>query len=72
MARKKTYEEYVAQVAKINPNIEVIGTFVNSRVKILHKCRIDGYEWMVDPNHIVAGTGYPVMCWENKNDKIFY
>lgn len=71
MARKKTHEEYVAQVAKINPNIEVIGTFVNSRVKILHKCRIDGYEWMVDPNHIVAGTGCPLCAGKIKTTKSF-
>lgn len=57
--KKKTHEEYVAEVAAINPNIEVIGTYINARTKILHKCKIDGYEWCVKPSAILSGIGCP-------------
>lgn len=59
MAKKKTHEEYVEQVAVINPNIEVIGIYVDSMKKILHRCKIDGCEWYVIPNSILHGTGCP-------------
>lgn len=57
--KKKTHEEYVAQVAEINPNIEVIGHYTGSMDKTLHRCKIDGYEWYVIPNSILHGTGCP-------------
>lgn len=44
MGRRITHEEYVKRVTEINPNIEVIGIYVDSKTKILHKCKIDGYE----------------------------
>ena len=59
MARKKTHEEYVKEVFKINSNIEVIGKYINNKTKILHKCKIDGYEWYVIPKSILKGCGCP-------------
>ena len=34
MSKKKTHEEYVVEVAKANPNIEVIGTYTNIKTKV--------------------------------------
>lgn len=60
MARKKkTHEEYVDEVARINPNIEVVGTYINSYTPILHRCKIDGCEWSPIPNSIIQGCGCP-------------
>lgn len=59
MSRKKTHEEYVAELAGINPNIEVVGEYVNSKTKIIHRCKIDGYEWRVAPVCILRGQGCP-------------
>ena len=44
MGSKKTHEEYVAEVAAININIEVVGTYVNAKTKILHRCKVDDHE----------------------------
>lgn len=57
---KKTHQEYIDEAAKINPNIEVIGEYVNTNTKILHRCKIDGYEWMISPHTILCGHGCPV------------
>lgn len=57
---KKTHDEYVEEVSKINPKIEVIGKYINSRIKILHRCLIDNYEWMAEPSRILLGDGCPV------------
>lgn len=57
---KKTHDEYVKNLALINHNIEVIGRYVNARTPILHKCKIDGYEWIVRPNNILSGQSCPI------------
>lgn len=56
----RTYEQYIKKLAIINPNIEVLGTYINTQTKILHKCKIDGYKWEVDPSHLLCGRGCPV------------
>lgn len=59
MGKKKTHNEYVEEVAIKNPNVEVVGAYVSSQVSILHKCKLDGYEWMARPNNILHGKGCP-------------
>lgn len=57
--KKKTHEEYVAEVAIKNPNIEVVDVYIDAKTKIKHKCLIDGYEWDAKPNNILSGKGCP-------------
>lgn len=59
MGKKKTHNEYVAEVAIINPDIEVIGQYLGGHISILHKCKIDGCEWMAMPSNILRGRGCP-------------
>ena len=65
MARKKTHEKYVTEVTEINPNIEVVGFYTYAKIKILHRCKIDRYEWEATPNNILRGQGCP-KCAGNK------
>lgn len=58
--RKRTHEEYVAQVAQLNPNIEVVEKYIERHTKILHRCKIDGHEWYATPGDILKGGGCPV------------
>lgn len=60
LTRKKTHEEYIAEVAKLHPNIKVLGKYINNKIKILHKCQIDNYEWESTPNQILRRRGCPV------------
>lgn len=60
MSKRKTHEEYIAQVLEINPNIEVIGTYVANNIKVLHKCKIDGCKWEAIPSNILRGKGCPL------------
>lgn len=59
MGKLKDHDEYVAKVAKINPNIEVVERYINARTKILHRCKIDGYEWYTYPYSTLSGYGCP-------------
>ena len=63
---RKTYKEYVEKVKEINHNIIVLGTYTNARTPILHKCKIDGHEWMTSPYHILSGKGCPKCAGNNK------
>ena len=55
MGRKKTHEEYVVEVAQLNPNIEVIGTYIDTDTKIQHRCKIDDHIWEAIPHNILKG-----------------
>ena len=59
MAKRKTHEEYVEEVSVVNPNIEVVGIYDGVHTKILHRCLIDGYEWLATPANILKGRGCP-------------
>lgn len=63
--KRRTHEEYVLELNEINPNIEVVDTFINTVTKIKHRCKIDGHEWMVRPHDILRGRGCPV-CGKQK------
>lgn len=56
---KKTQEQYVNEVANINPLIEVIGTYINARTPVLHRCKVDGHIWPAVPYVILRGDGCP-------------
>ena len=62
--KKKTHEEYVAELAIKNPNVEVIGQYIGACVKILHRCKIHDIEWMAYPDNILHGHGC-YMCGNN-------
>lgn len=55
----KTHEEYVAELNAINPNIEVIGEYSGMLNGILHRCKIDKYEWITPPSSLLSGSGCP-------------
>lgn len=57
---RKTTDEYILELAEKKPNIEVLGEYVNLKTKILHKCKICGYEWNTPPNNMLyAKNGCP-------------
>lgn len=67
--KKRTIDEYVSEVARINSDIEIIGQYINAATPILHKCKLDGHEWFAQPNHILSGHGCPV-CNNSIGEKL--
>lgn len=57
--QKRSHEQFVEEMNRINPNIQIIGRYINVKTKILCKCKIDGYEWEVVPSSILKGHGCP-------------
>lgn len=59
MRRKLTHEEFITRLHQINANIEVLGTYVNSKTKIKCKCKVCGHEWESTPSRLLNGHGCP-------------
>lgn len=58
-SKRKTNEEYIREIQQLNPNIEVVGEYHQANEKILHRCKLDGYEWYATPHNILRGRGCP-------------
>ena len=56
---KMPKEEFINKMNIINDKIEILGEYINSRIGILCRCKIDGYEWEPKPNHLLSGHGCP-------------
>lgn len=57
----KTLDSFKAELKTINPNIEVIGQYVNTHTPILCRCKIDGFEWMAYPANLLNQSAG---CWK--------
>ena len=66
MSKRKTHEEYVVELSAINPNIEIVEKYVDAKTKILHRCLLDDYKWLVCPNKTLQGKGCPKCAKNNK------
>ena len=56
---KKTTEKFIEELKVVNPNIEVLGEYVNSNTKIKCKCLIDNNIWYPIPSNLLIGEGCP-------------
>jgi hypothetical protein PPSC2_p0627 len=64
----KTREQFVAQLASINPDIELLGDYKGYNVPTLFQCKIDGNKWVAKPGNITRGFGCKV-CGYKKVSK---
>lgn len=57
--RRKTIDQFKNEVKKINPEIEVVGEYINIDTPILCRCNICNCEWFANPWHVSHDTGCP-------------
>lgn len=50
--KRKTTEQYKQELEIYTPTIEVLDEYVNAKTRILHKCKICDYKWLISPTHI--------------------
>lgn len=67
--QRKTHEDFIKEIIKINPNIEICDKYVNNHTPILCKCNIHQYEWNSTPTMLLSGEGCP-LCGREKLSKI--
>jgi hypothetical protein len=56
-SRRMTTEDFVKELAGINPNIEFCDTYTKALDKKKFRCRICGYEWETVPSSVRLGSG---------------
>ena len=57
MSKKKTHEQFMKEFNKKNPsakNIEVLGKYDGNSKPISCRCKMDGYEWLPRPSHLLG------------------
>lgn len=64
-----THEQFVAQMKVINPNIKIIGTYINSDTPIEVECLIDGNIWKARPYHLKQGKDCPVCALRKASER---
>ncbi len=62
-SRRITTEQFVERLKVVNPYVSVLGEYRSSRIKILCRCDICGYEWEVAPGDLLSGKGCPA-CYD--------
>lgn len=55
----KTQKQYIDELYSKNPNISVVGKYVNYHTKVIHRCNVCEYEWSAQPADILRGRGCP-------------
>lgn len=59
MSKRKTQEEFIEELSKVNPNVQVLENYVSAHVKILCRCKICNNEWKASPSHLLNNRGCP-------------
>lgn len=67
--RLDTNQTFSEKLRKVNPDIEVIGDYVKSNIKIKVKCKICGHEWEAKPNNLTQGSGCPICRRKQATEK---
>ena len=65
----KTHKQFVAEMKQINPNIKVVGKYINNATKIKCRCLKCNQEWYVTPAHLISNTGCPY-CRHSKGEDV--
>lgn len=56
----KSQADFLTELAKNNPNVDVLEPYRNMKTNILFRCRKCHYEWPARPDHVIKGHGCPV------------
>jgi hypothetical protein len=66
MSKRKTTEEYIKELELKNPNLEVVGDYINNHTKILHKCKVHNMIYSAAPAQALKSCG----CGQCRKEKM--
>ena len=55
---KKSTAQFISEIEKRNPDVEIIGQYEGIHKPILAKCRICGYEWSPNASSLMRGSSH--------------
>lgn len=56
---RKTHDDFLREIQKVNASVKVVGTYVNSYTKIECECLSCGNRWYSVPQNLLRGRGCP-------------
>lgn len=57
--RKKSNQEFISDLKKVNPNIITQEKYIDSKTQIKVECSVCGYTWQANPNNLLRGRSCP-------------
>ena len=66
--KDKTTKYFIQEMKKINDDIEILGKYKGTGVKIKCRCKIDNHIWYATPNNLLNNHGCP-KCNASKGEK---
>lgn len=63
---RKTHGDFLAELSAVNPNVEVIGSYVKNSTPIECRCKICGHVWHPRPIKLLGGSGCPKCAGKSK------
>ena len=70
MSRRKTNEEFLAELAGGNPNIQPLEPYVSAVTKMDCRCKVGGNVWKAKPHNLLGGHGCPKCALVSKSLKM--
>ena len=67
--QRLSLEEFLKETS-LEPEVEIVGEYINNGTKIRCRCRVCAQEWETTPNKLQQGTGCPY-CWPTKIRNLF-
>ena len=61
-SRRKGTSDIISELATINPNIELLGHYEDSKTKIPCRCKVCGHEWSQNTDHLILRKQGCPMC----------
>ena len=57
--KQRTHEQFIEELAKVNPNVKCLTRYINNRTKVLLECLDCGHKWWITPANALKGRGCP-------------
>ena len=70
MGRRKTHEQFISELAKVNPNVKVIGRYRTSKEKVKCECLICNSIWETTPTLLLGGHGCVACALDSHKKKL--
>lgn len=58
-AQRRTHEQFLEDLKKVNPDIELIDKYVNNHTRVHFRCTVCNRVWETVPNSVLSGHGCP-------------
>jgi hypothetical protein len=62
LSRRKTIEEFIVDIQRVNPDIEIVGDYLGAHKPIKCRCKIDNHVWESYPCNLLNGSAGCPIC----------